>query len=277
MTPLAEPIASSLKPAPLSAIVPCFNEERMIAACLESLNFVDEILVVDSFSTDKTLELARGFPVRIIQHEYANSAAQKNWAIPQATHPWVLIVDSDERVTPELASEIKEILRKPEHDGYWIRRRNFFLGREIRHGTWRTDKVLRLFRRDSGRYQNKHVHAEIEMKGSIGWCAHPLIHYSYRDLEDYLRKAPRYTTWGAMNARDKGIRGTRWRMLGHSAACFFKGYIIKRGFADGAEGLIIAMMESFSAFLKYARLWEMQNRERQIGKLGTEKAPERKA
>jgi glycosyltransferase involved in cell wall biosynthesis len=255
---------SSVHPVPLSAIVPCFNEAGMIAACLESLNFADEIMVVDSFSTDRTLEVARRYTDRILQHEYINSAAQKNWAIPQARHPWVLIVDSDERVTPELALEIKEILRKPEYDGYWIRRRNLFLGKEIRHGTWRTDKVLRLFRRDSSRYESKHVHAEIEMTGSAGWCRNLLVHHSYRSLEDYLRKAPRYTTWGAMNARDKGIRGSRLRIFGHSAAYFLKGYVVKRGFADGTEGLIIAMMESFLAFLKYAKLWEMQRNQRPV-------------
>jgi glycosyltransferase involved in cell wall biosynthesis len=253
---------SSINPAPLSALVPCFNEEAMIPGCLESVKFADEIMVVDSFSTDRTLEIARRHTGRILQHEYLNSAAQKNWAIPQAKHPWVLIVDADERVTPELALELKEILRAPEHDGYWIRRRNFFLGKEIRHGTWRTDKVLRLFRRDAGRYQSKHVHAEIEMKGSPGWCRNKLEHHSYRSLDDYFRKASRYATWGAMNARDNNIRGNRFRMFEHSAACFFKGYVVKRGFADGTEGLIIAMMESFSAFLKYAKLWEIQSESR---------------
>jgi len=258
------PSNCSIRPARLSAIVPCFNEEATIGACLESLKFADEILIVDSFSTDRTLEIARRYSERVLQHEYVNSAAQKNWAIPQATYPWVLIVDSDERVTPNLALEIKEILSKPEYDGYYVRRRNYFLGKDIRHGTWRTDKVLRLFRRDLGRYQEKHVHAEIEMNGSIGWCRNILIHHSYRTLDDYLRKAPRYAAWGALNARDKGLRGTRLRIFGHAAAPFLKGYILKRGFLDGTEGLIIAMMESFAAFLKYSRLWEMERKRGQV-------------
>src|SRR5581483_3406949 len=188
--------------AALTVIVPCFNEEAVIAGCLESVAFADEIMVVDSFSTDRTLEIARRHTTRVLQHEYINSAAQKNWAIPQARHEWVLIVDSDERVTPELAEEIQAILRQPEHDGYWIRRRNFFLGKEIKHGSWRTDRVLRLFRREA-RYQNKHVHAEIELD-NVGWCRGRLTHYSYRSLDDFQRKMTRYTVWGAQNAKAQG-------------------------------------------------------------------------
>ncbi len=232
----------------------------MIGDCLASVAFADEKLVVDSFSTDKTLEIARKFPARILQHEYVNSATQKNWAIEQVANPWILIVDSDERVTPELAEEIQAILRKPEFDGYWIRRRNFFMGREIRYGSWRRDKVLRLFRRGQARYQTKHVHAEIELSGSVGWCRARLDHYSYRSLDDFLRKAVRYSTWGAMNARDQGKRGTGWRIFGHSVGHFLKSYLLKQGFRDGTPGLIIAFMESFHAFLKYAKLYEFRKR-----------------
>jgi glycosyltransferase involved in cell wall biosynthesis len=253
-----KPARASAPTLPLSVIIPCFNEEAVIADCLESVKFADEIMVVDSFSTDRTLEIARRYTSRVLQHEYINSAAQKNWAIPQARHPWVLIVDSDERVTPELAEEIQAIVRQPECDGYWIRRRNFFLGKEIRHGSWRTDRVLRLFRRDSARYQNKHVHAEIELPGRIGWCRGLLNHYSYRSLDDFQRKVTRYTTWGALNARDKGVRGSGWRIFGHTAGHFLKGYVLKRGFLDGTEGLVIALMDGYLAYLKYARLWEMQ-------------------
>jgi glycosyltransferase involved in cell wall biosynthesis len=249
---------SSDSSAPLSVIIPCFNEEEMIAGCLESVKFADEIMVVDSFSTDRTLEIARRYTSRILQHEYINSATQKNWAIPQARHPWVLIVDADERVTLELAMEIQTILRSPENDGYWIRRRNFFLAQEIRHGTWRTDKVLRLFRRAMARYENKHVHAEIIMDGRVGWCRGKLDHYSYRSIDDWLRKVGRYTTWGAMNARDRGIHGSGWRIFGHSTGHFLKEYVLKRGFLDGTAGLVIALLACFGACLKYAKLWELK-------------------
>ena len=248
-------------PQSLSVIIPCHNEETMIEGCLQSVRFADEIMVVDSFSTDRTLEIARRYASRILQHEYINSAAQKNWAIPQARYAWVLIVDADERVTPELASEIKTILRAPSCEGYWIRRRNFFLGKEIRHGTWRTDKVLRLFLRDRARYQAKHVHAEVERLSRTGWCRGALCHYSYRSLDDFVRKAGRYGSWGALNARDKGVRGSGCRIMGHSLGQFLKGYVLKRGFLDGTRGLMIAFMEAYAAFLKYGKLWEMQNAE----------------
>lgn len=231
----------------------------MIGECLASVRFADEILVVDSFSTDRTLEIVRQHATRVLQHEYTNSATQKNWTIPQARHEWVLIVDSDERVTPELRREILQILEDPECDGYWIRRRNFFLGKEIRHGAWESDRVLRLFRRDLGRYQAKHVHAGIELKGRAGWCREKLDHYSHRSLDDYTRKVGRYTSWGALNARDKGSRVGGWRVFGQWAGHFVKSYFVKRGFLDGPEGLIIALMEACSSFLKYAKLYELQN------------------
>jgi glycosyltransferase involved in cell wall biosynthesis len=244
----------------LTAIVTSYNEETNIGDCLASIQFADEIVLVDSFSTDRTLEISRPLATRILQHDYVNPAAQKNWMIPQAIHPWVLILDADERVTPELASEIKTILEKPRHDGYWIRRRNFFWAKEIRHGTWKTDKVLRLFRRDCGRYQNKQVHEEIELPTPPGWCRERLLHYSYRSLDDFVRKVSRYSNWGAQDAASRGVRGTAWRIVGHAGAHFLKSYFLKAGFRDGAEGLIIAFMEAYGGFLKYARLYEMQRK-----------------
>jgi len=245
----------------LTAIVTCFNEETMIGDCLASIRFADEIIVVDSFSTDRTLEIARPIATRVLQHEYVNPAAQKNWIIPQAAHAWVLILDADERVSPELRDEIGHILEKPEYDGYWIRRRNFFWGREIRHGTWKTDKVLRLFKRDKGRYQDKEVHEEIEMASPIGWCEERLVHYSYRSLDDYLRKATRYSTWGANDARRRGSRASAWRIFGHSLGHFLKSYLLKQGFRDGVPGLVIAFMEAYHGFFKYAKLYELQHRQ----------------
>ena len=240
----------------LSAIVTCFNEETMIGDCLKSIQGADEILVIDSFSTDRTLEIARPLATRVLQHEYLNPAAQKNWAIPQAAHEWVLVLDADERATPALNAEIKGILANPTHDGYWLRRRNFFWGKEIRFGAWRNDKVLRLFRRDRGRYQDKLVHEEIELPTPAGWCRERLLHFSYRSLDDYLRKVSRYSAWGAKDAQWRGVRAAAWRIWGHSVGHFIKSYFIKQGFRDGTKGLIIAFMEAYYGFFKYAKLYE---------------------
>jgi len=236
----------------------------MLADCLASVSFANEILVVDSFSTDRTLEIARRMATKVLHHEYLNPAAQKNWAIPQASHPWVLLLDADERVTPELRAEVQQILSSPPpFNGYWIRRRNYFLGKEIRHGAWKNDKVLRLFQRDKGRYQEKQVHEEIGLTSlgtPAGICRHPLVHYSYRSLDDYLRKLSRYSEWGARDAAAQGRRGSALQIGCHSMAHFFKSYFLKQGFRDGTEGLIIAFMEAYYGFFKYARLYEMQRR-----------------
>lgn len=245
---------------PLTVLVPAFNEEENIRECLESVRWADEILVVDSFSTDRTVEIAAEFNARILQHEYENSAAQKNWAIPQAAHPWVLIVDSDERVTPELRDEILALLEKgPDRAGYRIRRLNHFLGRPIRH-VWKNDRCLRLFLRDKGRYQDRHVHADIILDGPCGELRYPLLHYTCRSFEQYMLKHDRYTTWAA---RDRAARTARvrWHHLTlRPAFRFFKQYVLKRGFLDGRAGLIISGLSAYSVFMKYAKLWEIQQR-----------------
>ncbi|MGH7953724.1 MAG: glycosyltransferase family 2 protein, partial [Limisphaerales bacterium] len=146
--------------------------------------------------------------------------------------------------------------------GYWIRRRNFFWGKEIRHGNWQNDKVLRLFRRDKGRYPDVQVHEEIELPTPPGWCQEKLLHYSYRSLDDYLGKLSRYSAWGADDARRRGVHATGWKMWSHGCGRFFKSYFLKQGFRDGVEGLIIAFMEAYYGFFKYARLYEMQRGQR---------------
>lgn len=248
---------------PLSVIVPCFNEERHIAACLESVAWADEILVVDSFSTDRTPEIARGRATRFLQHEYLNSAAQKNWTVPQAAHDWILIVDADEQVSPALAEEIRALMaRGPDASGYVLRRLNHFHGKPIRHGGWGRDRVLRLFDRRRGRYQEKHVHAEVEIDGRVAGLRHPLLHDTFRSFGDYLKKIDRYTRWGAEDLHRRGRRAGPADLALRPVGRFAKRYVIQGGFLDGVEGLMISGLDTFSVFLKYARLWEM----RRLGK-----------
>ncbi len=246
----------------LTVIVPTFNEEENLQECLESVSWADEIMVVDSGSTDATLEIARRFTDRILVHEYINSANQKNWAIPQATHPWVMIVDSDERVTPQLKREIEETLEAPQHQGYSIGRFNHFLGHPLRHGGWspREDRNIRLFMRDKGRYEDKEVHADVLVEGTVGHLKNPLIHYSYRTLDQYFRKMERYTRWAAMDIA-KSKRRVRWhhvtlRPLGD----FLRLYFMKLGFLDGFPGLIIALLSAYYVMVKYSRAWELEKK-----------------
>lgn len=244
---------------PLTVIVPTYNEERSIRACLESVQWADEILVVDSFSTDDTLEIAGPLCTRIIQREYNNSASQKNWAIPQAAHRWVMILDSDEQVSPALQQEIRGLMKsRPPLEGYVIKRLNHFHGKPIRHGGWGRDRVLRLFDKEKGRYQEKHVHAEVEVQGGTGELENYILHDTFRGFDDYLRKINRYTAWGAADLRQKGRRAWAPDVFLRPMGRFLKRYILQGGFLDGAEGLMVTGIDTYATFLKYAKLWEME-------------------
>lgn len=246
----------------ITVIVPTFNEERNLPACLDAVAWADEVFVVDSFSTDRTPEIARERGVRFVQHEYVNSATQKNWAIPQATHPWVMIVDADERVVPELRDEILAVLADPNAaDGYDVGRLNHFLGRRVRFSGWRNDRCLRLFRRDKGRYQDRHVHADVVVDGRVGRLRAKLLHYTFVSFDQYMKKFDRYTAWAA---KDRALRtgrvGLRHLAL-RPAARFARQYFLKLGFLDGRVGFIVSALAAYSVFMKYARLWEIRTRE----------------
>src|SRR5262245_40053704 len=182
----------------LTAIVTTRNEEGNIAECLATLSFADEILVVDSFSTDRTAEIARAVPkVRFLQHEYGGNGPQCNWAMDQAAHSWVLIVDADERVPPALAREIGGLLEKgPPADHYSLRRDNVFSDRVIRHAGWGRDRLVRLLRRGSARYPEQRVHADMSPEGPTPVLDAPLLHYTARSLHRYVEKLHRYAEWG---------------------------------------------------------------------------------
>jgi glycosyltransferase involved in cell wall biosynthesis len=188
----------------LTAIIPVKNEEHHIEGVLQSVAFADEIMVVDSFSTDKTLELAKKFTDFILQREYDYPAAQKNWAIPQASHEWVLLMDADERITPELQAEICGLLgRDIQESAFWIYRRNHFMGKPIRFSGWQHDRVIRLIKKEACRYNDKLVHEEIVTRGKVGRLKNPMLHFTYTDLKTYLAKMDRYTTWSALEKSKK--------------------------------------------------------------------------
>ena len=242
---------------PLSVLVPTKNEEPNIRAVLESVRFAEEVVVVDSGSTDGTLPIARSIADRVLEHEYVNSAAQKNWAIPQLTHRWILIVDADERVTPELRAEIERVLADPARlDGYWIHRDNHFLGKPIRTAGWQRDKVLRLFDRTKGAYEPLHVHAEVLIRGRVGTLQHKLVHHTYRSLDQYFEKFGRYTRWSAADLKARGVRASAMRLLVRPWLRFLRMYVLEGGFREGRAGIVLCMLAAFSVFTKYARRWE---------------------
>jgi len=243
--------------ATLSVIIPCCNEERNIGECIESVRWADEILVVDSFSTDRTVEIARSLGAQVLQHEYESPGAQKNRALGHAKHSWVLFLDADERVTEGLEQEIREVIARDEPcEGYWIRRRNYFLGKQIRFSGWQRDRVLRLFRRGRGRWDERRVHESVVLDGRAGKLRCPLLHYSYRSAHDFLVKIERYGDWGsadlAAGGKKAGVRGLFFRPLFR----FFYSYFVRGGFLDGKHGLVLCMFQAFGVFYKYARLFE---------------------
>ncbi len=241
----------------LTVIIPCKNEERNIRDCLETVKWADEIFVVDSGSTDRTMEIAREYTDRVVSHEYVNSATQKNWAIPQATHEWVLIVDCDERLTPALQDEIKTLMAgEPEQDGYSIYRKNWFFGKEINHCGWDGDDVLRLFKRDCGKYEDKHVHANVIIStGKVGILSGRLEHHTYYSFDAYLETFRQFTTWGALDLKARGKKPTVWNLTARPMWRFFRQFILRRGFQDGLPGMILCGLAAFNVFMKYAKLW----------------------
>lgn len=245
----------------LTVIIPCKNERDHILSCIKAVRPVaDEILVADSGSTDGTLELVQQLGnCRIIQREYVSSGDFKNWAIPQATYPWILLVDADERVPHELAQEIGDLLETgPSQDAYWIYRNNHFLDRPIRFGDWGRDKVIRLFRRDGCRYVGDTDHAEVNVSsGRVGKLRYRLRHYSVRQYDEYLQKLRRYTTLQAEQWHANGVRPNLLRLIFGGPFRFLRSYVLRLGFLDGMAGFHVSMLMGIYAYWKQVRLWEL--------------------
>jgi glycosyltransferase involved in cell wall biosynthesis len=270
--------------APFTACIIAFNEERDLPAALESVAFADEIVVVDSHSTDRTRDIARAFrgrsadgkevTPRVIERDWPGHVEQKNFAIDQATHDWVLAIDADERVSPALRREVEEALASPGADGYTMPRKTRYLGRWILGGGWYPDRKLRLFRRSRGRWGGVNPHDHVHVEGKVEHFRGDLHHRSYRSIEDHIRTINSFTD---IAAREKRARRVRWpllRMAVHPPFKFIKMYFLKRGFREGTAGLIIAGLGAFYVFLKYAKLWEAEERAWKDAALPGEPAPE---
>lgn len=253
-----------MKGEKVSVTVITRNEEGEIDACLQSLAWADEIVVVDSGSTDRTVEIARKYTEKVFHHEWPGYAAQKNWAIEQASHPWILSVDADERVSKTLQEEIRQVLGSSSPSvGYLIPRKNFFLGRWIRHGGWSPDYVLRLFKRESGCFGERKVHESVTVRGPVGTLESPLEHYTYRSMEDYFDRMDRYSTLAAEEMFEQGKRANGIDLFLRPWATFIKMVFLRQGFRDGIDGLLLGRLYSVYTFSKYAKLYKMGVREKQ--------------
>jgi len=244
--------------AKVTAIIPCFNEEKNIKRALESVSWADEIMIVDSFSTDKTLDIAKKYTNFIIQKTYVNSANQKNWAIPQATHDWIFLLDADEEVPSSLQKEIKNTLKSPQSDAYWIKRQNFFMEQPVLHSGIQNDKVIRLFKK-SCRYEPLHVHAEIiTAEITIDNLKHKLNHYTFKSVDDYMKKMHRYAEWSARDYLTKTSKVTLFHLMVKPAFRFFKHFFLKSGFRDGRVGFILSAIFAWGVFLRYWKMIEIK-------------------
>lgn len=248
----------------ISVVVTTFNEEANIADCLESLLWCDEILVIDSYSTDRTPEIIQSFKeVTFVQRTYYGSAAQKNWAMDQTQHEWTLIFDADERCTPALRQEIEELLTSgPKYDAYTIRRRVFFLGKVIRFSGWQHDQVVRLLKKGTGRYPNRRVHADMKTTGPAPLLRNRMDHYMVEDFHKYVLRIVKYSHWGASQGWKEGKHSGFMEVMGRSVWRFFRTYFLQLGILDGMHGVVFCLLQAFGTYTKWSLLWSWRVNEK---------------
>jgi len=243
----------------LSVTVITRNEAADIAAALDSVAWADEIVVVDSHSTDDTVAIARARARQGIVRDWPGYAAQKNFAASVASHDWILSLDADERVTPELGKEIRALLAaSPSCQAYRVPRVTWHLGRWIRSTDWYPDHQLRLYDRRAAKWTGQYVHEAVTVDGAIGTLKGELLHYAYRDVTDHLETIDRYTTLAARQMYENGRRVDALALAAHGPLAFLRNYVARGGFRDGSVGLIVSSMNAYYVFLKYAKLWELQ-------------------
>ena len=242
---------------PVTATVITFNEAANIQAALESLSWADELIVIDSESTDDTVAIARRFTDRVIVRPWPGYVAQKNFAAEQARHDWVFSLDADERVSPALAAAVQGVVKAPRSAGYRVPRVTFHLGRWIRSTDWYPDYQLRLYDRRRGTWTGKYVHESVRVEGTVENLSGELLHYAYRDLAHHLQTMDRYTTLAARQMFEEGRRAGWVDLALHPPAAFVRNYVLRGGFRDGVPGLIVSAMNARYVGLKFAKLWEL--------------------
>jgi len=243
----------------LSIVMITFNEEANLARTLASVAWADEIVIVDSGSTDRTREVAESFHAKFSVETWKGFAVQKNFALTTATGNWILSLDADEEVEPALADEIRSVLSSnPSVAGFWIPRKNFFLGRWIQHGGYYPDPKLRLFRRGAGEFEDRLVHADIRLDGTAARLEHHLLHHAYPTLESYIEHINRYSSLGAEMAVAKRARGFSFLdIVVRPKVTFLFNYFLRLGFLDGREGLLLNLYHAGYVSWKYAKAWEL--------------------
>ncbi|GAB5399701.1 MAG: glycosyltransferase family 2 protein [Aureisphaera sp.] len=240
----------------ISAVAITFNEATVISDFIKSLHFVDEIIIVDSYSTDDTVAVASGFEnVKVVQRPFDNFSDQKNFAISQATHDWILFFDPDEEITEALAKEIQNVLKNPKAVAYSVKRQLHFMGKRIKYSGFQTDWVVRIFKKQHGRYNGNLVHETLDVDGTISKLKSKLPHHTYKNMDDYTGKLHRYSALQARMLYKKGKKPNLYHFLFRPWYRFWHQYILRLGILDGKEGFILAYINAFSVFKRYVNLW----------------------
>jgi len=256
-------------PRSLSVAIITYNEEERLPACLASIqDLADEVVVVDSGSTDRTQQIARQYGARMIDHPWEGFGRQKQFAVDQCRYRWVLILDADERLTPEAVDEIRAVLAAPAFSAYSLPRKNLFCGRWLRHAGWWPDRVVRLFDKKRAQLTDRLVHEAVEASGPVGTIAAPIVHLANRDLSHTIDKINRYSTAGARQLAAAGRRANLLTATGRALWAFVGDYLLRRGFLDGAPGFLQAVCNAVNVFFKYAKLWELHRRRDGDGRAG---------
>jgi glycosyltransferase involved in cell wall biosynthesis len=240
----------------ISAVIITLNEEKNIVRCLQSLQWANEIVVVDSGSADGTVEICKAHGARVIEAEWQGFGPTKRFAVEQATHDWIFSIDADEEVTPALREKIRTILRQPDpHVAYRIKRQPFYLGQPIHHCGWQKDYPLRLFNRRFGNFNSKAVHEAVQFDGAVRYLQEPLNHYTYPTISSHVQKMDRYTTL-SLDEMPPGKKASIAGAVARSFFKFFKMYFLKLGFLDGRVGFVLCANSAIGIFFKYIKLWE---------------------
>ncbi|MBS1596603.1 MAG: glycosyltransferase family 2 protein [Bacteroidetes bacterium] len=245
----------------LSIVIITFNEEKNIQRCLESVRaFADEIVVVDSFSTDQTKKICLDFGARFIEQTFLGYIEQKNFALDQATNDYVLSLDADEAISEPLALSIQQAKKDFSADGYHMNRCASYAGKWIRHGSWYPDTKLRLFNRKKARWGGENPHDKVIMQTGkkVSFLKGDILHYTYASIEEHITQMNRFTTIQAEAMLKNGKKATLFKLLVNPPVAFFSSYIIKLGFLDGRDGLLIAKAGAYATFIKYIKLWHRQ-------------------
>lgn len=243
----------------ISVTVITKNEENNISDCLKSVAWADEIIIVDSESTDSTIELAKHFTDKIFIRKWEGYVPQKRYALSLAVNEWILSLDADERITPELKDEIIN-LSPSDYCGFKIRRKNFLMKKVITSCGWEKDYQLRLFKKNKADLNDRLVHEKFIVDGKVGTLTNPMLHYTFSSFKEYFEKINNYTSLKAEELFSKKKKVGGWTIFSHTVSAFFAFFFIRRGFKDGVYGLIISLLHSVSTMVNYIKLWELQNR-----------------